>query len=364
MKFLTQFFRVIVGVVFIISGFVKTIDPIGFSYKLEEYFGESVFNITFLHNLALPLSIFFVVLEVMLGVFLLFGVLRKFTLTLLLLLILFFSFLTFYSAYFHKVTDCGCFGDAIKLSPWTSFWKDIVLLLMILILVYGNKYIHPLFTVKVNYIIVSIFFVICLWTVYQGIAHLPIIDFRPYAVGKNLKEGMNDGEPEQNIITYKLKHSFTNEIKKINSDDYISSGIWKDTLTWKIIDTSAKITKEAKLPSIHDFSIECLGNDITQEILDQNKIVIITVPFAKKLSIIERAKLRKITFQLKEKKIKFTILTNDPLFLNPIYSCITDQTTLKTINRSNPGLMILKKGVVVAKYSGNDFPTINEIEKL
>lgn len=364
MRFLTQFFRVVVGIVFIISGFVKTIDPIGFSYKLEEYFGESVFNISFLHNLALPLSIFFVILEVMLGIFLLLGVWRKFILTSLLLLIIFFSFLTFYSAYFHKVTDCGCFGDAIKLSPWTSFWKDIVLLFMILFLVYGFKYIHTLFTLKVNWIIISIGLVLCLWTVYQGIAHLPIIDFRPYAVGKNLKEGMNDGEPEQNIIIYKLKNLSANEIKKMNSDEYISSGIWKDTLTWKIVDTSTKIIKKAKLPSVHDFSIECLGNDITQEILDQDKIVIITVPFSKKLSIIERAKLRKITFLLKEKKLKFAILTNDPVFLNPISSCITDQTTLKTINRSNPGLMVLKRGVVVAKYNGNDFPTANEIEKL
>lgn len=364
MKFLTQFFRILVGVVFIISGYVKTIDPIGFSYKLEEYFGESVFNMPSLHHLALPLSIFFVVFEVMLGVFLLLGVWKKFTLSSLLLLIIFFSFLTFYSAYFHKVTDCGCFGDALKLTPWTSFGKDIVLLVMILILVFGSKYIRSVFSVKINWIIISVSFAICLWTVYQGIAHLPIIDFRPYAVGKNLKEGMNDGEPEQNIIIYTLKNTSNNEIKKMNSEEYISSGIWKDTLTWKINDTSVKILKEAKLPSVHDFTVECLGNDITQDILDQEKIVIITVPFAKKLSIIERAKLRKITFQFKEKKLNFAILTNDPQYLNPLSSCITDQTTLKTINRSNPGVLILKRGIVVAKYNGNDFPTVNKIEKL
>ena len=364
MKFISQFLRILVGIIFIISGFVKTVDPIGFSYKLEEYFGESVFNIHFLQNLALPLSIFFVILEVMLGVFLLIGIWKKFTLSFLLFLIIFFTFLTFYSAYFNKVTDCGCFGDAIKLSPWTSFGKDIILLLLIVILVYGSKYIHPVFTLKINWIIIGISIMICIWTVYQGIAHQPIIDFRPYAVGKNIKEGMNDGESEKSLIIYTLRNLNTHKEKKMNSDDYINSGIWKDTLNWKINDTSVKILKEAKLPSVHDFSIECLGEDKTENVLDQDKIVVITVPFAKKLSIIERAKLRKITFQLKEKKLKFVILTNDPTYLSPMATCIMDQTTLKTISRSFIGIMILKKGVVVAKFNINDFPTIQEIKEL
>src|SRR5690606_7256909 len=120
MKYIVQICRILVGFLFILSGFVKAVDPIGFGYKLEEYFAPDVFNIPFLHDLALVQATFFSIFEIMLGVFLLLGVFRKFTRWSLLILILFFTFLTFYSAYFNKVTDCGCFGDAMKLTPWQS----------------------------------------------------------------------------------------------------------------------------------------------------------------------------------------------------------------------------------------------------
>lgn len=133
-NFITQFSRIFVGVLFIISGLIKLNDPVGFSYKLTEYFGETVFNLPFLSPFALALALFIVVLEVVLGVFLLLGYKTKFTVWVLLLLILKFTFLTFYSAYFDVVKDCGCFGDALHLTPWQSFTKDVVLLLFILIL--------------------------------------------------------------------------------------------------------------------------------------------------------------------------------------------------------------------------------------
>jgi uncharacterized membrane protein YphA (DoxX/SURF4 family) len=364
MKYLTHLFRIIVGVVFIISGAVKTVDPIGFSYKLEEYFGAGVFNIPFLQNLALPLSIFFVILEVMLGVFLLVGVWKKFTVYFLLFLTVFFAFLTFYSAYFNKVTDCGCFGEALKLAPWVSFWKDIVLLGMILVLTFGLKYISPAFIPKVGWTILGIALASCCWVAYQGIAHLPLLDFRPYAVGKNLKEGMNDGISQEDLIMYTMKNLKTHEEKKMSSDEYINTNIWKDTLNWEIIDTQIEIIKEAVLPSVHDFVVDCGNEDRTEEVLEEDKIAVITVPFARKLSVIEQAGLRKITSELARKNLKFVVLANEPEALSPMFSCATDQTTLKTINRSNPGLMVLKKGMVVAKYHVNDFPSVEDIEKL
>ena len=152
MKYLVQISRFIVGIIFIISGFVKTIDPIGFGYKLEEYFAPDVFNIGFLHDLALPQATFFSIFEIILGVFLLLGIFKKFTNWSLLILIVFFTFLTFYSAYFNKVTDCGCFGDALKLTPWQSFWKDIFLLILIIFIFIGQKHIKPLISnMKINY---------------------------------------------------------------------------------------------------------------------------------------------------------------------------------------------------------------------
>ena len=136
MKLLTFIARTFVGVLFIISGFIKLNDPIGFSYKLQEYFSSEVLNIPFLEPYALALAIFVVVFEVVLGVFLLIGYQPKFTLWSLLSMIVFFTFLTFYSAYFDKVKDCGCFGDALKLTPWESFTKDLVLLVLILSLIH------------------------------------------------------------------------------------------------------------------------------------------------------------------------------------------------------------------------------------
>ena len=130
-KIIAHIFRYFVGFLFIFSGLIKLNDPIGFSFKLEEYFGPTVFNLDFLIPIVLPMAIFIVILEVVLGIFLIIGFKKKFTLWSLLLMIIFFTFLTWYSAYFNKVTDCGCFGDAIKLTPWESFTKDVVLLVMI-----------------------------------------------------------------------------------------------------------------------------------------------------------------------------------------------------------------------------------------
>ena len=143
MKILVPISRIFVGILFIISGFIKLNDPLGFSYKLQEYFSAEVLNITFLEPYALAISIIVVVFEVVLGVFLLIGYKPKFTVWSLLIMIVFFTFLTFYSAYFDKVKDCGCFGDALKLTPWESFSKDVVLLVFVIILFVGKSLHKP-----------------------------------------------------------------------------------------------------------------------------------------------------------------------------------------------------------------------------
>src|SRR5699024_4835047 len=145
MKLLVNSARIVVGLLFMFSGFVKMVDPIGFSYKLQEYFGPGVFNLEFLVPYTLIIAIILVIFELLLGVVLLLGYARKFTKWALLLLIIFFTFLTFYSAYFNKVTDCGCFGDAIPLTPWQSFGKDVVLLLLIMFIFAKSRLITPLF---------------------------------------------------------------------------------------------------------------------------------------------------------------------------------------------------------------------------
>ncbi|WP_311196051.1 DoxX family protein [Antarcticibacterium sp. 1MA-6-2] len=148
MKVVVGIARILVGILFIISGFIKLNDPLGFSYKLQEYFSAQVLNLEFLIPFSLVLAIVLVIFELVLGIMLLIGYLPKFTVWSLLLMIIFFTFLTFYSAYFEKVKDCGCFGDAIPLTPWESFYKDLVLLVLILILFFYRKLITPVLAPK------------------------------------------------------------------------------------------------------------------------------------------------------------------------------------------------------------------------
>jgi len=186
MRILVGVSRIFVGIFFIISGFIKLNDPVGFSYKLSEYFGSDVLNLEFLQPIALGIAIFVVVLEIILGVLLILAFKVRSTLVLLLGMILFFTFLTFYSAYFNKVTDCGCFGDALKFTPWESFWKDVFLTVLILIITLGRKHLQPFFSKFVNVVITFLAFIACLWYGYHVLMHLPGIDYRAYKEGVNI----------------------------------------------------------------------------------------------------------------------------------------------------------------------------------
>lgn len=372
MKYIVQLARLIVGIIFIISGFVKNVDPIGLSYKLEEYFSPNVLNIPFLESLSLPLSTFFSIFEIVLGVLLLLGVWKRFTTIALLLTIIFFTFLTFYSAYFNKVTDCGCFGDALKLDPWTSFYKDIVLLVLILILVFGQKYINPFLTKKVNYVVNSLTIVGSLIIAYIGIAHNPIIDFRAYAVGKNLIEGMKSPEelglkPTTYKTIYTLKNKTDGEIVEIDDTQYISDDKWyKEGTPWEIQEDKTKTVIEQKgyEPPIHDFSFDYDGEDKTSEILNAEKVIVLVIPFADKLEKEKVNKMNALINDAKKANILIVAVANNPIKGLAIENAFMDQTTMKTITRSNPGIMVLEKGIVKAKYHYNDFPSINQINEI
>src|SRR5690606_25486864 len=211
--------RIFVGLLFVISGLIKLNDPVGFSFKLEEYFSSEVLDLVFLMPFALEIAILLVIFETILGVMLLWGYKPKFTVWSLLLMIIFFTFLTFYSAYFNKVTDCGCFGDAIKLTPWESFTKDVVLLILIVVLFFGWKFIKPL---KFATIVSLVALVFCVWYAYYVYNHLPVVDFRPYKIGKNIDEGMQvpEGAPES-VYEYAWKFMVEGQEKVlVTNGDY------------------------------------------------------------------------------------------------------------------------------------------------
>lgn len=358
MKYITNIVRVLVGVLFIISGFIKLDDPIGFSYKLEEYFSADVLNLPFLEPYALAISVFVVIFEVVLGVFLLIGYQKKFTLWNLLLMIVFFTFLTFYSAYFDKVKDCGCFGDALKLTPWGSFTKDIVLLVLILILFAGEKYIKPLFSKLVRTIIALLSFIVCLWFGYHVLMHLPAVDFRAYKIGKNIKEGMviPENAPKAEVeYSWKFNVNGKEEIHTTNGS--------YPTVEGEFVSVDTKVIKEGYEPPVKDFSIESENENLTDYYLAQPNLIIVASYSLEKAEKAGLAKLKAFTNKAIKKGYTVIGLTasgketkeaiKNKYNLNfDFYLC--DEKAIKTIVRSNPGVLELQKGTVTQKVHWND----------
>lgn len=353
MKYIVGLARIFVGILFIISGLVKLNDPVGFSFKLKDYFAPEVLDLQFLVPYALLLAIFLVIFEVLLGVSLLLGYMKKFTLWALLLMIVFFTFLTFYSAYFNKVTDCGCFGDAIPLTPWESFTKDVVLLVLILLLFAGQKFIRPLFTSATRSLLVFAIFVVCLGIAYYVLRHLPIIDFRPYKIGANIKEGMTIPEDAPGpVYEYAWTFNVNGEEKTITTNGEYPQ------VDGELVNTETQMIQEGYTPPIHDFTIERDGEEYTEHFLDMENLVVVV---AYSLGNTEKdgyPPIKEVTDRalkngynvigLSASSQEMTEALAETYKLNfKFYFC--DETTLKTIVRSNPGLLELDNGTIKQK---------------
>ena len=356
---LTQFSRIFVGILFIISGLIKLNDPLGFSYKLAEYFSEPVFNLPVFIPFALAIALFLVILEVVLGIMLLVGYKSKLTVWLLLILIVKFTFLTFYSAYFNVVKDCGCFGDALHLTPWESFTKDVILLFFILILFFNVKLIQPLFKAQIQNTIVTLSIVLCGFMGYWVLNHLPIIDFRPFKVGNNIQKGMEipAGAP-QSVVEMVF-------IYKVNGVDteFKEKDLMKIPTGATFVDRKDKVIVEGYVPPIHDFAMEKDGSDYKDEFLQNPKLLVFV---AYDLGISNKEGLAQLE-NLKQKAtakgytvIGMTGSTPEQIektkkefgFTFDFYFC--DATALKTIERANPSIVILEKGTVKQKVHYND----------
>src|ERR1043166_1453889 len=249
MKVLTQFSRIFVGVLFIISGLIKANDTIGFSYKLEEYF--ELFNWPFFIAYAESLAMIICIFEIMCGVVLLLGSYARLNAWLLLLMIIFFTWLTGYSAITHKVTDCGCFGDAVKLKPFESFLKDLVLLVFILIIFFGVKHIKPLFNSTIQGILLFVaLFVSTAFTLYTYM-FLPVKDFLPYKVGNNIREKMAM-PPGAQADEYELVFIYERDGKRF---EFNANNLPADLDKYTFIERKDKLLKEGYKPPIHDFKV-------------------------------------------------------------------------------------------------------------
>lgn len=378
---ITHASRVLVGGLFIFSGFIKANDPLGFSYKLQEYFevfkADSGLNIfeSFAH-IALPLAIVLCVSEMALGFMLLVGYKRNLTLGLLFAQIAFFTFLTFYSACYNKVTTCGCFGDFLVLKPWTSFWKDIALLILITLLISGKESVNELFSGLITTTLTIIAIVLSFAFPIYAYRNLPPLDFRAYKIGDNIKDNMKPGtgyEPavyESGFIYENLK---THEQKHFDMKNYP----WQDTLNWKWVATDNILIHDAiNPPKIVDFSITNLdGADIKDSILNNKNYMFLLICYD--LTKTEEdetlhAKINDLYKLASAEKIKVLALTAGDVKQIDDYKhkhqamydfANADGIVLKTMVRANPGLILIKDGTVIMNWHHNNFPTYSDVKQ-
>ena len=357
MKYIVTISRVLVGVLFIISGLIKLNDPVGFSFKLKDYFAPDVLNLEIFVPFALAIAIFIVIFEVMLGVMLLLGYAKKFTIWSSLLMIIFFTFLTFYSAFFNKVTDCGCFGDAVKLTPWESFTKDVILLILLLIIYFGRVHIKPLFTSNLRKIIVYLTFIACMFLGYHVLQHLPIIDFRPYKIEANITEGMSY-PPNAPKPIFEYHWTFNNNgIEKT----VVTLGDFPKEEGDYTVETI--MLQKGYEPPIHDFTMERDGEDFTSIFLEEENLIVVVayslsnsenegfVPIKRMTDKAIKDGYQVIGLSASSKEVTESLAEEFKLNFK-FYFC--DETTLKTIIRSNPSIMELQKGTILQKLHWND----------
>ncbi|WP_080240173.1 BT_3928 family protein [Spirosoma rigui] len=355
--------RFLVGIVFIFSGLIKLNDPVGTQIKFEEYFEVFAQDVPFLHDFfmglvpfTLTMSVLFCAAEIILGVALMASYKPKVTTWLLFFLIVFFTFLTFYSAYFNRVTDCGCFGDAIKLKPWTSFGKDVVLTILILFIIGHRNRIKPRNTGW----LVGLTTVLTLGLGIYAIQFLPPLDLLPYAVGKSIPAQMKPSEP----LRYKYvmeKNGKTETFEQYPTDT-----------TYKF--KEMVLINEGAKPKITDYRVwnDNLEGDFTQQTFEGRKLFVI-VKNTKGIDAGSIPAIRSLVRDLKSSPVEAYILTSvsdDEInafrkqFQLDIKYYKVDATVLKTIMRSNPGTWLLKDGVVKGKWHYNTTPDAAEVLSL
>lgn len=363
--------RVLIGVLFLFSGFVKGVDPLGSAYKFSDYLG--IIGLGHWYWISIFLSVILSLAEFMIGIALIFKIFPKFTTWLALVFMAFFTILTFLLAVFNPITDCGCFGDALKMTNWQTFWKNTVFIVIVSYLFYYRKKIKPTIKRKSQWAITWVGIVGFGILTWYCLVYLPIIDFRPYKVGSHLPSQMKTPEGATSDIYeqyFTLEDTLNKKKIEILSTEYLSdSTYWHPSTNWKFVSSSEpRLVKKGYEPPIHGFSINSPeGDDITESVLSDPSDVYLLIAYnLDKASGAGLAKANQIAKYCDstslcsfyaitaspDKAKEIAILSNDLVY--QFQSC--DEIALKTIIRSNPGIVKLKQGTVVAKWNYRDFP--------
>lgn len=363
--------RLAVGLLFVFSGYVKAVDPQGSAIKFGEYFHS--LGLEFLSPLALTFAILLSAAELTMGLCLIARVRMRVTAWAVLLFMSFFTILTFFIAVNGDiVSDCGCFGDALKLSNWATFFKNVITFPFVLVIFAQQKKYKPVSCPPVEWgILGALFIFACAIGLYSN-RHLPLIDFMAYKVGTNIPQAKSLPEGAEPDV-YKTILVYEKDGVKKEFDD--TNFPWEDS-TWTFVSSASKLVKQGYHPPIYDFSITSteLG-DITDSILAKPTYTLILTSY--QLADAETNRLDRVSeladFCLRQSNVDFFAYSGSSSgdiesfrqrsgAQYPIHT--GDGTTIKSMVRSNPGLMLIHNGDIVAKWANADFPTVSELEKI
>lgn len=367
-KILINGCRFLFAVIFIFSGFVKLVDPLGFTYKIEDYltaFGPFFETFSFL---AFPASVLLASIEFLIGINLLLGIYRKYTAILAVMFMAVMLPLTLYIAIFNPVADCGCFGDALIIDNWSTFYKNIILSIIAVLLFYFRGDIIPFISHKYRWIATAYVFLFSILLSVYCYLNLPIIDFRPYKIGTYIPEQMEKPEdaPDDEYDT-KLIYEKDGVQQEFSIENYPANDP-----EWKFISSESKLIRKGYEPPIHDFSITLTdtGDDITEEVLQSPDYTFLLISYKlEKASMKDPENINEVYNYATQNGYRFYCLNASLENEQEDYVkrtdaqyplAITDGTTLKTIIRSNPGLLLLKDGTIINKWHYRNIPTFNE----
>lgn len=360
--------QILLGLVFLFSGFAKVIDPLGGWYKVDDYL--TAFSWDGLKTLSFLGSVLLNIVEFALGTCLLLGVWPRMTSIGVLIFMVIYTPLTLYIAIYNPVTDCGCFGEALKISNWQTFWKNIVFSIMGVILYMWHEHSSRDKSI-LKFIVVSAYTGLFLVVVsYYCYYNLPIIDFRPYSIGTNIPASMEvpEGAPSDVYETY-LTYEKNGEKKEFTLQDYP-----KNDSTWTFVDSRSELIEKGYEPPIHDFTMEDPDDgDLTEDVMANEGFSFIAVSSRIDKADMEQAhKINEVNEFCEANGLKLYMLTSTGIGSDELNAFIqetgaqykflnADEITLKTIVRSNPGLVLIKGGNVVNKWAVKNIPDFQKL---
>ena len=359
--------RFVLAVVFIFSGFVKAIDPLGTQYKIQDYIDAFGWVGVFPDFVPFLASALLGMLEFCLGVYLFFGIRRIIAPRAVVVVMAIMTPLTFWLALDNPVSDCGCFGDAVVLSNWETFWKNVILLAMSVVVLKWRKRIFPLVTTRFDWLIALYGFIYIFCMTIYCYRELPVFDFRPYHVGADIRQGMEIPEGKEPTV-YETRFILQKDgvEKEYTLDNYPDS-------TWTFVDSRTVVKKQGYEPPIHDFSMMNYedGEDITERVLSDENYTFLLV--AHQLGLADDSKIDLINelydYSLDNGYAFYCLTSSSDEDIMKWQEntgaeypfCLMDNITLKTMIRSNPGLILLKEGKVIRTWSVNNIPDEYEL---